>query len=411
MNDLIVSHVSKRYRIQSESEAQAQSAWRRLTGWRLADFYAVRDLSFEVARGEALGIIGHNGAGKSTVLKMLSNITTPTAGEIVINGHLAALIEVGSGFHPELTGRENVYLNGAILGMRRREIAARLDNIIDFAGVRKFIDVPVKRYSSGMYVRLGFSIAAHLSPDILLLDEVLAVGDTSFQAKCLARIQELERAGTTIIFISHDLGAVEQLCDRVLLMQQGSVVAEGRPPEVIARYQQLSGVFAPPPEKESANLTREAEISSFRLCDAEARETAVFKTGDSLHGELKYIVRRPVSDVVFGGFIYSQSGQLVCHLTSELSNERIDLQPGAGAVELYCPELGLQPGLYQLEVVIWERDTPDQVDRRSGYRLRVDPGRLVHGLFLMPHEWRLVETEQSTFNQREAMLDELSSRA
>ena len=240
MIDLQFKGVSKVYRVRQEVEpdAAAHPLVRRLRALRLRrqEFWALRDVSFEVGRGEALGIIGHNGAGKSTILKLLSNITTPTTGEIVINGQLSALIEVGSGFHPELTGRENVFLSGSILGMRRREIAAKLEQIVDFAGVRPFIDTPVKRYSSGMYVRLGFSIAAHLDPDILLLDEVLAVGDASFQAKCLERIGELKRGGTTIVFISHDLNAVERLCGRVLLMQRGRLVANGPAAEVIAQY-------------------------------------------------------------------------------------------------------------------------------------------------------------------------------
>jgi lipopolysaccharide transport system ATP-binding protein len=240
MIDLQVDHVSKRYRIRQEETASAteQTLMGRLRRLRppKRDFWALRDVSFEVQRGESLGIIGANGAGKSTILKLLSNITTPTSGEITINGRLSALIEVGSGFHPELTGRENIFLSGSILGMRRREIAAKLDSIVDFAGLTQFLDVPVKRYSSGMYVRLGFSIAAHLDPDILLLDEVLAVGDASFQAKCLDRIKELETAGTTIVFISHDLIAVERVCDRAILLQRGEIIADGPPQEVIDKY-------------------------------------------------------------------------------------------------------------------------------------------------------------------------------
>src|SRR6187397_2212659 len=173
------------------------------------EFWAVRDVSFDVTRGETLGIIGHNGAGKSTLLKLLSRITAPTEGTITLEGRLAALIEVGSGFHPELTGRENIFLSGSVLGMRRREIAAKLDRIIEFSGVGTFIDTPVKWYSSGMYVRLGFAVAAHLEADILLVDEVLAVGDAEFQVKCLQRIQELRDRGVTSLFISHDLTAVE----------------------------------------------------------------------------------------------------------------------------------------------------------------------------------------------------------
>jgi homopolymeric O-antigen transport system ATP-binding protein len=238
--DLKFDRVSKKYLIRHESEdhARRNPIVRKLSQlWQTPEeFWAVRNVSFEVRRGEALGIIGHNGAGKSTILKLLANITTPSSGEITINGRLAALIEVGSGFHPELSGRENVYLSGSILGMRRAEITRKIESIIDFAGIRQFIDTPVKRYSSGMFVRLGFSIAAHLEPDILLLDEVLAVGDAAFQAKCLERINDLRDAGKTILFISHDLNAVERMCDRVLLLQRGEVIANGPPVEVIEEY-------------------------------------------------------------------------------------------------------------------------------------------------------------------------------
>jgi lipopolysaccharide transport system ATP-binding protein len=251
MIDLRFDRVSKRYLIPHEAEdsASRQSWIHNLRSlWRPpAEFWAVRDVSFEVKRGEALGIIGSNGAGKSTILKLLASITTPSAGEITINGRAAALIEVGSGFHPDLTGRENVYLSGSILGMTRSEIGRKLESIIDFAEIGEFIDIPVKRYSSGMYVRLGFAIAAHLEPEILLLDEVLAVGDMAFQRKCFDRVRALQREGRTIIFISHDLIAVEALCDRVLLMQHGEVIADGPPGEVIGQYKALATKGATPP--------------------------------------------------------------------------------------------------------------------------------------------------------------------
>jgi lipopolysaccharide transport system ATP-binding protein len=213
MNALVFDSVSKRYRIRSGPEGGESQPTGRFRGFRThsSDFWALKNVSFEVQEGESLGIIGHNGAGKSTVLKLLSNITAPNKGKITIHGRISALLEVGSGFHPELTGRENVYLSGSILGMRRAEIAKKLDSIIEFAGVRPFIDIPVKRFSSGMYVRLGFSIAEHLDPDILLLDEVLAVGDYAFQEKCKQRIAEMQRQGTTMVFISHDLNAVRRI--------------------------------------------------------------------------------------------------------------------------------------------------------------------------------------------------------
>ena len=244
MTDLQVDRVSKRYKLsETMSEEPDRSAMRRTIDRfrsRPVEFWALRDVSFQVGRGETLGIIGDNGAGKSTLLKLLSGVTSPTSGRITVRGRMSALIEVGSGFHPELTGRENVYLSGSILGMRRREITQKLERIIDFAGVRRFIDTPVKRYSSGMYLRLGFSIAAHLEPDILLLDEVLAVGDVEFQAKCLERINELHSHGRTIVFISHDLSTVEHLCRRVLLLSQGRILADGPPRDVIETYRNLT---------------------------------------------------------------------------------------------------------------------------------------------------------------------------
>jgi ABC-type polysaccharide/polyol phosphate transport system ATPase subunit len=397
MIDLRFDHVSKRYRIPGET---AEDSWRGngLGPWlrrlrrRSQEFWAVRDVSFEVRRGEAVGIIGHNGAGKSTILKLLSNITTPTVGEITINGRLSALIEVGSGFHPELTGRENIYLSGSILGMRRREIGAKLDRIVEFAGIREFIDVPVKRYSSGMYVRLGFSIAAHLEPDVLLLDEVLAVGDAAFQAKCLQRIQSLKEGGTTIVFISHDLAAVERMCDRVLLMQRGEQVASGAPREVIAEYRRTAFRSAPVGSNgDEADLPREAECVGVTFCDSEGREASAWRTGDALRLRVRYVAHVPVEDAIVSVFFYSSENEkLCCEFTTGLGRERIDLDRGSGTIEFLCRELSLQPGDYHVDMGI-ERDPNVVIDwRYHGATLRVNPGRIVRGPFYMPHEWRVV---------------------
>jgi lipopolysaccharide transport system ATP-binding protein len=201
--------------------------------------WALRDVSFRVEPGGSLGLIGPNGAGKTTTLKLLSNITRPTAGRIAAHGRVSSLIELGAGFHPELTGRENIYLNGAILGLRRREIACKLDDIIAFSELERFIDTPVKRYSSGMYVRLGFAVAAHVEPDVLLVDEVLAVGDTSFRHRCIQHMRELRQKGTSIVFVSHNMHQVRDMCDSVLLLMNGQVRAEGEPSAVIAEYERL----------------------------------------------------------------------------------------------------------------------------------------------------------------------------
>lgn len=366
----------------------------------------MRDVSFEVKRSEALGIIGPNGAGKSTILKLLSNITTPTSGEIVIRGRLSALIEVGSGFHPELTGRENVFLSGSILGMRRREISEKLESIIDFAEVRQFIDTPVKRYSSGMYVRLGFSIAAHLHPDILLLDEVLAVGDAAFQAKCIKRISELKKSGTTIVFISHDLTSVELLCNRVLLLNEGKLAADGPPRDVISLYQQRCDSEPLWREnRDDAGPAKEVELTGFALFDEQGRQTNDFRTGKPLSARIHYSARRAISDVVFEVFFYSAGGKYHSQLSTNSDGARIDLDKGTGSVEFSCPELGLQPGIYYIDSVIKQRGATSEIDWKCRCAtLRVDQGKSVHGDFYMAHEWRL----DSDFDSAVARLGRVS---
>ncbi|UVF18429.1 ABC transporter ATP-binding protein [Microvirga terrae] len=203
-----------------------------------SEFWALRDVSFEIRKGEVLGIIGSNGAGKSTLLKILARVVSPTGGLATVHGRLGALLEVGTGFHPELTGRENIFLNGAILGMKRHEIAAKLDEIVEFAGVERFLDTPIKRYSSGMELRLAFAVAAHIQAEVLVLDEILAVGDAEFQNKCLSRIENISRSGRTVIFVSHQLGTVQRLCTRALLISNGTVAADGPPFEVISAHLQ-----------------------------------------------------------------------------------------------------------------------------------------------------------------------------
>ena len=325
MSDLEFNNVSKKYVVPADamyanSGTNALSrAWRRLRP-RAEEFWAVRDVNFKIERGEAVGIIGHNGAGKSTILKLLSNITAPTTGEITINGRLSALIEVGSGFHPELTGRENIFLSGSILGMRRREITKKFDSIVDFAGVRQFIDTPVKRYSSGMYVRLGFAIAAHLDPDILLLDEVLAVGDASFQAKCIQRVKELEEAGTTIVFISHDLGAVEKLCQRVILMDKGRISAEGAPRDVIRAYHgansgppQTAGALTVPPQREWNDVSTApgddvARLRNVRMRTAAGETAGTFNIRNPIGIEVTYDVLEPGHIIIPNYHLINQDG-------------------------------------------------------------------------------------------------------
>ena len=384
MIDLRFEGVSKRYRIQSEAEPHNSGLLSRVQGLRAQkkDFWAVKDVSFEVRRGESLGIIGHNGAGKSTILKLLSNITTPSHGEITINGRLSALLEVGSGFHPELTGRENIYLSGSILGMRRAEIKSKLDNIIDFSGVRPFIDDPVKRYSSGMYVRLGFSITAHLNPDILLLDEVLAVGDTAFQEKCKKRIGELHRRGMTLVFISHDLTAVRNLCQRVLLLQRGKIIAAGPPDEIIRRYTE-TGNFHQASEVESE--TRIAAITKLNFYDPRANVSTGFRTGDLLTSRIEYLIHNRIPNGSVSLFFRTSDGNIAAQWTTSLSGTGFDMQRGLGSVQFSCLELGLQPGVYQIDACVEDAGTKEVLaSQHCCASIHVETGKKIQGNFYMP---------------------------
>lgn len=235
-----IKNVSKKFRLYKERNQNIKTAIMRGRISAYDDFWALQDVSFNIEHGETFGLVGDNGSGKSTLLKCLAKILYPDKGSIVARGRLAALLEVGSGFHPELTGRENVYLNGSILGMSRKEVAAKFDEIVEFSGVGEFIDQPVKNYSSGMYVRLGFSVAIHVNPEILLVDEVLAVGDESFQAKCFQKFEEFRKAGKTVVLVSHSLGTMVDMCDRIAWLEHGVLKAVGKPKDIIKTYRSAS---------------------------------------------------------------------------------------------------------------------------------------------------------------------------
>lgn len=288
------------------------------------EFWALNNASFEIKQGERVGIIGRNGAGKSTLLKILSRITEPTSGRIKIRGQIASLLEVGTGFHPELTGRENIFLNGAILGMNRREIRKKFDEIIAFAEVEQFLDTPVKRYSSGMYVRLAFAVAAHLEPEILVVDEVLAVGDAQFQKKCLGKMKEVGAEGRTILFVSHDMGKIANLCSRCLLMEKGALAVDGDTGSVIEQYLSSSlsaGVISLTSKKEDKDLCGLHQILevSTRSHDGNIKSNFVF--GEQVVFSIK--VRGPVgSKITMGLTIRNTEGNAILHLNScdELEN-------------------------------------------------------------------------------------------
>jgi lipopolysaccharide transport system ATP-binding protein len=271
--------------------------------------WALNDVSFEVRRGEAVGIIGRNGAGKSTLLKILSRITEPTGGRITVHGRVGSLLEVGTGFHPELTGRENVYLNGAILGMRRTEIARKFDDIVAFAEVAQFIDTPVKHYSSGMYMRLGFAVAAHLEPEILVVDEVLAVGDLLFQKKCLGKMGDITAAGRTVLFVSHNLGAVRNLCSRALLLRQGRLLEAGATADVLRSY--LSDDVSTTGQWHQSGAPRpgrEVRLLSARVLSGEGQVTSVVDSDQPFDIAVEYEVLRPLPSFEIGVLLRNADG-------------------------------------------------------------------------------------------------------
>lgn len=335
------------------------------------DFWAVQDLSFEVRAGEVVGIIGRNGAGKSTLLKMLSRITDPTTGRIRLRGRVASLLEVGTGFHPDLSGRENIFLNGAILGMTRLEIRRRLDEIVAFAEVEKFLDTPVKRYSSGMYVRLAFAVAAHLDPEILIIDEVLAVGDASFQRKCLDKLQSATRDdGRTVLFVSHNLASVRQLCSRTLVLQSGRLMCDASPVEAIAQYMKLM----PRTALEAAGYRhvagdRRAEIQSIRLNCAGGPEP-IYSIFESIKIDIDFTVKSDAGALEFFLLIYSEDGEC---LASSFQRDTGDFCRPAGETGTISVSFKntFLPGRYLVSAGIFDRSRQflDWVEFAEGFQV------------------------------------------
>jgi lipopolysaccharide transport system ATP-binding protein len=278
------------------------------------EFWAVRNISFQIHTGEVVGIIGRNGAGKSTLLKLLSRITSPTEGKIFSYGRVASLLEVGTGFHPELTGRENVYLNGAILGMNRHEIERKFDEIVAFAEVEKFIDTPVKHYSSGMYIRLGFSVAAHLEPDILIIDEVLSVGDASFQKKCLSKMEGESQSGRTVLFVSHSMASISRLCSRTILLDEGNLVHDGPTHETIKVYLQSDSGTSARRDWTNASKLPGTEVVRLRSAQARTEDGKVLEAFDirkPIAVEIEYDVLQPGHKLVPNFHFYNQEGSCI----------------------------------------------------------------------------------------------------
>jgi lipopolysaccharide transport system ATP-binding protein len=323
---------------------------------RIQTIWALRDVSFDVEAGDVVGIVGRNGAGKTTALKLLSRITRPTEGRAVLNGRVGSLLEVGTGFHPELTGRENVYLNGAILGMRRSDVRRRFDEIVSFAEVDRFLDTPVKRYSSGMAVRLAFAVAAHLEPEILIIDEVLAVGDAAFQRKCLGKMQSVGGEGRTVLFVSHNMAAVEHLCSWAIQLDHGHVVRRGPSADVVRAYlEEAAGdarlsVEDRPDRKGNGQL----RVRAIVLRDAEGHEVSSLRLGEPARIELEYVASagKPLNHVSVELALDTIFGQRVTSLQNEVAGQDFETIPPAGRISCLLPRVPLLPGSYQLTFYI-----------------------------------------------------------
>jgi lipopolysaccharide transport system ATP-binding protein len=321
---------------------------------RRDEFWALRDISFDVPAGQVVGVIGRNGAGKTTLLKVLSRITAPSAGRAVLRGRVASLLEVGTGFHPELTGRENVFLNGSILGLSKQEIRARFDQIVDFAGTHEFLDTPVKRYSTGMQVRLAFAVAAHLAPDILVIDEVLAVGDAEFRARCLERLGESARGGRTVLVVSHDLAAIEGLTKRCLLLEAGRLAADGPTKEVVSRYlQSVEGDGACLIEGAERHGSGKVRVVSLRVRDKAGLERGIVRSGEPISFEIGFEASQDVGGARVAVGIYDHLGRDVALLDSEVSGARpFEVEKGTWIAVVRLEDLPLNAGLYWLNVAL-----------------------------------------------------------
>jgi lipopolysaccharide transport system ATP-binding protein len=330
--------------------------------------WALKDVSFDVQPGEVVGIIGRNGAGKSTLLKILSRITEPTSGRASIRGRIGSLLEVGTGFHPELTGRENIYMNGSILGMRRREIARKFDEIVAFSEVEEFLDTPVKRYSSGMFVRLAFAVAAHLEPEILIIDEVLAVGDAKFQKKCLSKLDDVKRGGRTVLVVSHQMQVIQAICQRSILLERGKIEKIGTTADVVATYLGSS--------REYTNLGRlrqsgtgEARLLELRVTtDSNPRPSEVIR-GESFKVEISILVKVSIHESNFSMAIRNSDGlELFSHCWADQYLELPTLQPGVHVLSLEIPTRHLRPGPYSLSLCV-AKDEADVVADVTGIEL------------------------------------------
>ena len=398
-----VRDLSKKFRMYRERNQSLKAALMRGKRASFDQFWALQDVTFDIPQGSTYGLIGENGSGKSTLLKCIARILEPDRGEVHTHGRVAALLELGSGFHPELSGRENVFLNGSILGLSRKELDRKFDEIVDFAGIEAFIDQPVKNYSSGMYVRLGFAIAIHVDPEILLVDEVLAVGDAAFQEKCMDKFSDFRRAGKTVVIVSHAMGSLRSMCDRAVWLEHGKMIKEGKASAIVDNYIDASHdsrlgaadeSAAPtdhPVEPDARWGSGEALITRVDLLDHRGRQRDRYRTGDPMTIRLHLNALQRVDEPVFGVALENADGVYVWSLHSLDNDYRPAHLSGVGTVELSIPALTFQPGTFDVSASIVDRTTLHVFDfLRHCRRFHVDLGtpRESGGIVTLSATWQ-----------------------
>lgn len=370
--------------------------------------WALKDINFEVKRGEVLGIIGKNGAGKSTLLKILSQVTAPTKGQVKIKGRIASLLEVGTGFHPELTGRENIFLNGAILGMTKSEIRKKFDDIVDFSGVERYIDTPVKRYSSGMYVRLAFAVAAHLEPEILIVDEVLAVGDAEFQKKCLGKMKDVSGKGRTVLFVTHNMPVIRLLCNRCIYLKNGKMFYEGSTDEVVAKYLAENNfdsgndgeIITDIPENLSLYFTGEAKFKKCFIINSKEQISSRLEFLENFKVNLELLSIKDLENVNLSVFVVNQFGERICMSVADEKYKPVSLKQGLSRISVDFMDIKLMPGNYSLSFSIAYHNTgscidyiesffPFTVSKESLMHNLEYPWETIHGYFRPNAKWQI----------------------
>lgn len=406
-------HVSKRFAMQRERHRSFQESFIQLLRREKNQgdvFWPLKDLSLTIQRGDCIGVIGPNGSGKSTLLKLITGILSPDEGDMLVNGRISSLLELGAGFHPDLTGRENIYLNGSIYGLSHSEMNKRLGSIIDYAELGDFIDTPIKHYSSGMYVRLGFAVAIHTNPDLLLVDEVLAVGDAAFQRKCLKSIQQFRDNGGTLFLVSHDLGTIQSVCKRVVWLEHGEIQADGHPTDVTLEYlqhlAQQEEAKAQQTGKDKEQDVREDDdsvtvkprrwgtgklrITKVDFCDERGQPRTNFRNGDPLTIRLHYEAYEPLEYPIFGLAIYHQNGTHICGPNTKFGQLSIARVQRVGVISYCIPNLLLLEGSYLLSVaVINETDTEtyDYQDRLHSFQVYRGKSKEQYGLVTLDGYW------------------------